>query len=258
MQDIICGDELMSDSFEPALKDDVVYEVDCAMITLGAVNVGAFLPAPSPRQALRACFPPTHQTRLTMIADTGANASAEEAAETLEDGESKVNNVINTFRLQNTSFDKKSYMGHLKTYLKKVKVAMKEKKNASDEDIKKFETSAQAYVKKIIANIGDYEFYVGESMDPDAMYVSTNRHDLLDHLLTCCVQGRSPELPRRWRHALRDLVEGWTRGDEGMRAQLCLGQRDVPFEIWVSSQSSWHLHEMRRTSTMLLLPVMVS
>jgi hypothetical protein len=48
-------------------------------------------------------------------ADTGANASAEEAEEGVEDGAVQVNNVVNSFRLQQTSFDKKSYLGHLKS-----------------------------------------------------------------------------------------------------------------------------------------------
>lgn len=46
--------------------------------------------------------------------DTGANASAEEAEEGVEDGATQVNNVVNSFRLQSTSFDKKSYLAHLK------------------------------------------------------------------------------------------------------------------------------------------------
>lgn len=40
LQDIISGDELMSDSYDMNLVDDTVYEVDCAMITEGAVSVG--------------------------------------------------------------------------------------------------------------------------------------------------------------------------------------------------------------------------
>jgi hypothetical protein len=39
-QDIISGDELMSDSYDMKEIDGVVYEVDCAMITVGAVEVG--------------------------------------------------------------------------------------------------------------------------------------------------------------------------------------------------------------------------
>ena len=41
-QDIITEDELLSDSFEPKLVDDIVYEADCAMITEGGVEVGSF------------------------------------------------------------------------------------------------------------------------------------------------------------------------------------------------------------------------
>lgn len=46
--------------------------------------------------------------------DIGANASAEEQEEGVEDGAQQVNNVVNSFRLQQTSFDKKSYLTHLK------------------------------------------------------------------------------------------------------------------------------------------------
>lgn len=55
--------------------------------------------------------------------------------------------------------------------MKKVKEAMKEK-GASDEKITEFEKGAQSYAKKIVANFKDYDFYVGESMDPDGMQVS--------------------------------------------------------------------------------------
>ena len=44
----------------------------------------------------------------------GANPSAEEVEEALEDGASQVNNVVHSFRLQPTSFDKKSYLVYLK------------------------------------------------------------------------------------------------------------------------------------------------
>ena len=45
----------------------------------------------------------------------GANPSAEEHEETLDDtGLVQVNNVVNTFRLQPTAFDKKSYLTYLK------------------------------------------------------------------------------------------------------------------------------------------------
>lgn len=50
--------------------------------------------------------------------------------------------------------------------------AIKEKMKADGQDdaaIKAFETGAQTYAKKIVANFKDYDFYIGESMDPDGM-----------------------------------------------------------------------------------------
>lgn len=54
--------------------------------------------------------------------------------------------------------------------MKAVKEKMKE--SGKDEaEIKEFETGAQAYAKKIVSGFKDYDFYVGESMDPDGMFV---------------------------------------------------------------------------------------
>lgn len=44
----------------------------------------------------------------------GANPSAEEADEALEEGAETVNNVVHSFRLQSTTFDKKTYLVYLK------------------------------------------------------------------------------------------------------------------------------------------------
>jgi hypothetical protein len=40
--DVLSGDELCSDAYDPKLVDDVVYEVDCAMLTIkdGEVDIG--------------------------------------------------------------------------------------------------------------------------------------------------------------------------------------------------------------------------
>lgn len=46
--------------------------------------------------------------------DIGANASAEEADEGTDDAAQKVNNIVHSFRLQPTSFDKASYGAYLK------------------------------------------------------------------------------------------------------------------------------------------------
>ncbi|KAE9379033.1 translationally controlled tumor protein [Stipitochalara longipes BDJ] len=163
-KDMITGDEIISDSYDLKEIDGVVYEVDCAMITLGAVEV-----------------------------NTGANASAEEADEGVEDGAVQVNNVVNSFRLNQTSFDKKSYLSHLKGYMKKVKELLKEK-GAPEETITAFEKGAQSYAKKIVGNFKDYDFYIGESMDPDGMVVLMNYRE----------DGTTPFVTV-WKHGLTEM-----------------------------------------------------
>jgi predicted lactoylglutathione lyase len=77
--------------------------------------------------------------------------------------------------------------------MKKVKEAMKTK-GASEEEIKEFESKAQAYAKKIIANFKDYEFLIGESMDPDGMVILLNyREDGVTPFVTV------------WKHGLTEM-----------------------------------------------------
>lgn len=47
--------------------------------------------------------------------DIGANPSAEEADEGVDESSQTVIDVVHSFRLNETSFDKKSYLSHLKS-----------------------------------------------------------------------------------------------------------------------------------------------
>ena len=51
---------------------------------------------------------------VSLLIDCMGCRSAEEAPEELQEGESQVNNIVYTFRLTSTTFDKKSYMTYLK------------------------------------------------------------------------------------------------------------------------------------------------
>ncbi|KAM3422866.1 hypothetical protein BST61_g348 [Cercospora zeina] len=163
-KDIITGDELISDSYDLKEIDGVVYEADCKKITIGPVEV-----------------------------NTGANASAEGGDDEGADDQSKTEiDIVHSFRLNSTSFDKKGYLSHLKGYMKAVKEGMK-KNGASDEDVTAFEKGASAYAKKIVANFKDYEFYIGESMDPDGAVVLLNyREDGMTPFVTI------------WKHGLKE------------------------------------------------------
>ncbi|KAN0126839.1 translationally controlled tumor-associated [Russula decolorans] len=138
-KDKISGDEMFSDAFPIKVIDDIVYEVNCQLITVKEGDV-----------------------------DIGANPSAEEQEEALEEGAKQVNNVVHSFRLQATSFVKGDFLKYLKGYMKTIK-----EKLPADR-VTDFEKGAQAYAKKIVANFKDYEFYVGESMETDGMVALLN------------------------------------------------------------------------------------
>lgn len=90
--------------------DDIVFEVDCALITVkeGAdVDIGSFFFYPS--DICAKCN--------LLVFLVGANPSADVQEESLEEGTKQVNNVAHSFRLQSTSFDKKSFLAYLKVII---------------------------------------------------------------------------------------------------------------------------------------------
>lgn len=74
-----------SDAYDYKEVDDIVYELDAQQIVISEGDV-----------------------------DIGGNPSAEEQAEALENGGTQVINIVHSFRLQSTTFDKKGYLTHLK------------------------------------------------------------------------------------------------------------------------------------------------
>ncbi|KAG5634477.1 hypothetical protein H0H81_001813 [Sphagnurus paluster] len=112
-EDVLTGDEMFSDAFPIKLVDDIVFEVECQLVT---VKAGADV-------------------------DIGANPSAEDQDEALEDGAG---------------------------YMKAVKAKLPEDRHSA------FESGASTYAKKVIGKFKDYEFYTGESMNPDGMVALLN------------------------------------------------------------------------------------
>ncbi|KAG0749242.1 hypothetical protein G6F62_000725 [Rhizopus arrhizus] len=140
--DVISGDEMCSDAFPMKVIDDIAFEVDCKMITVQEGDI-----------------------------DIGANPSAEGGDEGVESTSQTVNNVVHSFRLVETQFDKKSYMTYIKGYMKALKKELQETK---PERVEAFEKGAASLVKRILTNFKDYEFYTGESMNPDGMVALLN------------------------------------------------------------------------------------
>ena len=74
-------------------------------------------------------------------------------------------------------------------------VVKKMKENgASDDEVKEFQTGAQAGVKKILGNIDNYDVFVGESMDPTGMFI------LIDYR----EDGITP-YATLWKHGLTEM-----------------------------------------------------
>lgn len=131
-----------SDAYEQKEVDDIVIELDAAQIVVTEGDV-----------------------------DIGGNPSAEEAQEALDNGGQQVINIVHSFRLQQTSFDKKQYLSHLKGYMKTIKERLQKE---NPERVEAFEKGAAAYAKKIVSNFKDYDFYIGESLNDEGMVVLVN------------------------------------------------------------------------------------
>ena len=121
---------------------------------------------------MRRSTPPCSETVALFL-----GSSAEETNEALEDGDVQINNIVNSFRLTQTSFVKKSFMVYIKVrrrwhdgpygilahtlsrqqgYMKAIKAHLQE---TNPDRVSAFESGAQTWVKKVLGNFKDYEFY---------------------------------------------------------------------------------------------------
>ena len=67
--------------------------------------------------------------------------------------------------------------------MKSVKTKLQE---TNPERVEAFEKGAQTFAKKLIGNFKDFEFYTGESMNPDGMIaLLVSRHESLGCVILC-------------------------------------------------------------------------
>ncbi|KAJ5241603.1 Translationally-controlled tumor protein [Penicillium citrinum] len=151
-EDIISGDEILSDTFKitPAKDCPILWETDCRKY-LKKGNEDFQL--------------------------EGANPSAEEAEEAGGEGEAvMVHDIEDQFRLvwlkpeEGLKPSKDAFKAHLKSYVKKVLKKLEEN-GAPAEAIAEFKSGAPTALKKITANYDNYDVLMGQSMDGDAMHV---------------------------------------------------------------------------------------
>ncbi|CAN6373370.1 unnamed protein product [Urochloa humidicola] len=139
-QDLLTGDELLSDSFPyKELENGVLWEVDGKWVVQGAVDV-----------------------------DIGANPSAEGGGEDegVDDQAVKVVDIVDTFRLQEQpAFDKKQFVTFIKRYIKNLTAKLEPEK------AEEFKKGIEGATKYLLGKLKDLQFFVGESMHDDGSLV---------------------------------------------------------------------------------------
>jgi len=142
-KDVFTGDELFSDSYPMKEVDDIVYEVEGKFVVEKEGDYG-------------------------ISANVDEDAAEGAAGEGTDRSEKKVINIVSAHRLQETGFDKKSYMAYIKTYMARVKKHLEEHNPSR---VQPFMAAAQNFVKKVIGKFDDYQFFTGMSMDIDSIIV---------------------------------------------------------------------------------------
>ncbi|XP_062866969.1 translationally-controlled tumor protein homolog [Trichomycterus rosablanca] len=138
-KDLITGDEMFSDIYKIKVSENgMMIEVEGKMISRSEGEIDD-----------------------TLI---GGNASSEVQDEGCDLTTVSGIDIVLNHKLHETSYDKKGYMVYIKDYMKAVKAKLEE---TAPNRVEPFMANAQAEVKKIIANIKNYQFFIGESMNPD-------------------------------------------------------------------------------------------
>lgn len=139
-KDLITGDEMFTDSSKYKVIDECLFEVECRLVSRkhGDVHID------------------------------GANPSQEEGDEGTEEVvESGLDLVLNQ-RLIETGFTKSDFKSYLKTYTKTLQEKWKEV-GMDDSAVAEAKTKFTEAVKKVLPKIGDLQFFMGESSNPDGL-----------------------------------------------------------------------------------------
>lgn len=135
-KDVVTDHELVSDSYKIEKK----YE-DCALFVKSAY---------------------------IEVNDDCGIANNDEEGGGLEEGPKRVNNIVHHFNLTQTQYKKPEYMTWVKAYMKRILDRIKEK-CPDREPI--FKTNAQAFVKYIIEQFDNCDFYINNDNNEEGMVV---------------------------------------------------------------------------------------
>merc|ERR1711976_797419 len=74
---------------------------------------------------------------------------------------------MGNFNLTSYAVNKKEFMAYMKNYLKKIVENMKSN-GKTDDDVKFFQGKVQEFVKRIVGDFDNWEFYQGSKEDDEA------------------------------------------------------------------------------------------
>ncbi|XP_060155989.1 translationally-controlled tumor protein-like [Globicephala melas] len=153
-QDLIKHDEMFPDMYKiQEIADRLCLEVEGKMVSRREGNIDDSL--------------------------IGGNASSEgpEGKGTESTVITGVDTVMNN-HVQETSFTKEAYKNYIKDYMKSIKGKLEEQR---PERVKPFMTGTAGQIKHILGNFKNYQFFIGENMNPDGMVA------LLDYCEDCVI-----------------------------------------------------------------------
>jgi len=140
---LVSGDEVLCDNDRPLKEEDgVVYVVEGKYIEIGGEDYG-----------------------LASNADPDAAEGA--TGEGVESGKTRVVDIVHMNRLVETQYDKKSYLAHLKTYMKMIK----EKIGEDAAKAAAFQAAATSFVKRVTGEFDEYQFFMGPSMHDEGIVI---------------------------------------------------------------------------------------
>lgn len=141
---IFTGDEVLCDNDRPLAEvDDAMYVVEGKYIEIGGEDYG-------------------------ISANVDEEAAEGATGDGTNDQKVRVVDVVHQNRLSETQFDKKSYLAYLKDYLKRVNEQLKE---TCPERSAPFMAAAQTFIKKMVPEFDDYQFFMGASNSTDGIIV---------------------------------------------------------------------------------------
>ena len=157
--DVLSNDELFSDSYKPVpIYDGCGYEIASALVVKGVGDID--------------------------IGRGNSFGGKDEEDAGVDDKAEKVNNLIDAFKYQETSFSKGDYTTYIKSYLKKIKEYL-EGKNPTR--VEGFMKSAKEMCGWILKNFDEFQFFMGESNEMEnAMIILAyykNPEDLAPHFI---------------------------------------------------------------------------